>query len=187
MSSHSGGVTPPGGQEISCSCGATRFVCTGKPIMVTECYCDSCRKAGAILAALPGAPAVLGPSSGTHFVVHRKDRVTALSGTEHLREHRLTPESKTRRVVATCCNTPMFLDFADGHWFSIYAGRFAAGSLPAVEERTMLKDMPKGYMPQPDARNSQRWSLRFFAKLMAAWAAMRFRTPKNDWGEEPLA
>ena len=58
MSSHSGGVTPPGGQEISCSCGATRFVCTGKPIMVTECYCDSCREAGAILEALPGAPTV---------------------------------------------------------------------------------------------------------------------------------
>jgi hypothetical protein len=186
MSSHSGGVTPQGGQQISCVCGATRFVCTGKPIMVTECYCDSCRKAGAVLQALPRAPAALGPTSGTHFVVHRKDRITEVSGTEHLREHRLTPESKTRRVVATCCNSPMFLDFADGHWFSIYAGRFSAGSLSAVEERTMLKDMPKGFAPPPDARNSQRWSLRFFAKLFAAWAAMRFRTPENDWGKEPL-
>lgn len=155
--------------------------------MVTECYCDSCRKAGAVLEALPGAPAVIGQASGTHFVVQRKDRIAALSGTEHLREHRLTPESKTRRVVATCCNTPMFLDFADGHWFSIYAGRFAAESLPAVEERTMLKDMPEGFAPPPDARNSQRWSLRFMARLMAAWAAMRFRTPKTDWGRKPLA
>ena len=75
MSSHSGGVTPPGGQEISCSCGATRFVCTGKPIMVSECYCDSCRKAGAIQAALPGAEPVLEASSGTLFVLHRKDRI----------------------------------------------------------------------------------------------------------------
>ena len=64
------------GQEVSCVCGATRFICTGKPIIVTECHCDSCRKAGAILEALPGAPTVLEPSSGTRFVVHRKDRIS---------------------------------------------------------------------------------------------------------------
>ena len=187
MSSHSGSVTPPAGEEISCSCGATRFVCTGKPIMVTECYCDSCRQAGAILAALPGAEPVLEAPSGTLFVLHLEDRIAPVSGTEHLRELRLTPASPTRRVVAMCCNSPMFLDFAQGHWFSVYARRFPADAMPVIEERTMLKDMPKDFTPPPDARNSRSQSLRFFGKLLAAWAAMRFRTPKNDWGKEPLA
>ncbi|NJM83510.1 MAG: hypothetical protein HC844_14470 [Tabrizicola sp.] len=171
---------------MSCACGATRFFCTGRPIIVTECYCDSCRKAGAILEALPGAEPVLELSSGTLFVLQRKDRIAPVSGTEHLREFRLTPASSTRRVVAVCCNSPMFLDFAQGHWFSIYARRFPADAVPVLEERTMLKDMPKAFTPPRDARNSRSQSLRFFGVLFAAWAAMRFRTPTNDWGKEPL-
>ncbi len=169
------------GREISCACGATRFVCMGKPIILAECYCDSCRKAGAAFEALPGAPTVLEPSSGTQYVLYRKDRVIPVSGTEHLRDHRLTPVSKTRRVVAACCNSPMFLDLAYAHWFSVHARRFPAGSLPAIEERTMLKDMPKDFKPPPDARNSRLQSPRFFARLFAAWAAMRFRTPKTGF------
>ncbi|GGB46784.1 hypothetical protein GCM10011316_18610 [Roseibium aquae] len=186
MSSHSGGVTPPGRQEISCACGATRFVCTGKPIMVTECYCDSCRKAGGILAALPCAEPVLEASSGTLFVLHRKDRIVPVSGTEHLRELRLTPASSTRRVVAICCNSPMFLDFSHGHRFSAYAERFPADQRPVVEERTMLADMPQGFRPPSDARNSRQWSANFMGRLFWAWARMGFRTPENDWVKAPL-
>lgn len=168
-------------QEISCRCGATRFVCEGAPVIVTECYCDSCRKAAAMLEALPGAPKVLEPSSGTWFVLHRKDRIRPLTSTEHLRQHRLTPDSSTRRIVATCCNAPMFLDFAQGHWFSVYARRFPPDSVPAIEERTMLRDMPEGFCPPLDARNARQWSAGFMARLFWAWARMGFRTPKPDW------
>jgi hypothetical protein len=175
-----------GTQLISCACGATRFVCTGKPIIVAECYCDSCRKAATVLEALPGAPAVQESTCGTQYVLHRKDRVAPVSGTEYLRELRLAPASGTRRIVATCCNSPMFLDFAQGHWFSVYARRFPPDAAPAIEERTMLRDMPKGFAPPPDARNSGRQSPRFFVRLFAAWAAMGFRTPRRDWGHASL-
>jgi len=179
---HSGSNT----QEISCACGATRFVCTGSPIIASECYCESCRKAGAVFEGLPGTPRVLEPTCGTQYVLFRKDRIAPSAGTEHLREFRLTPSSSTRRVVARCCNSPIFLDFAQGHWFSVYARRFPAGTAPAMEERTMLRDMPPGFAPPPDARNSKRQSPRFFGRLFAAWAAMGFRTPGHDWGRAAL-
>jgi hypothetical protein len=166
---------------VSCTCGTTRFVCDGPHIIVTECYCDSCRKAATILEALPDAPKVLEPSSGTWFVLHRKDRIKPITSTEHLREHRLTPESSTRRIVATCCNAPMFLDFAQGHWFSVYARRFPPNSIPAIEERTMLRDMPEGFSPPLDARNARRWSAGFMTRLFWAWVRMGFRTPTQDW------
>jgi hypothetical protein len=33
---------------------------------------------------------------------------------------RLKPESPTRRMVAGCCDTPMFLDFTKAHWLTIF-------------------------------------------------------------------
>ena len=45
-------------------------------------------------------------------------------GAEYLEEWRLKPNSPTRRVVATCCNSAMFLDFTKGHWLSMYRNRF---------------------------------------------------------------
>jgi hypothetical protein len=66
---------------------------------------------------------------GVDYCLYRKDRVKIAQGAHHPREYRLKPESPTRRVAASCCGSPMFLDF----------------------------------------------------KLLAAWAAMRFRRPKVAW------
>jgi hypothetical protein len=41
-------------------------------------------------------------------------------GFPRVEEHRLKPDSPTRRVVATCCNSAMFLDVTKGHWLSMY-------------------------------------------------------------------
>src|SRR5712671_5622189 len=57
---------------------------------------------------------------------HRKDRVHCVTGQEYLEEHRLKPDSPTRRVIATCCNSGMFLDFTKGHWLTMYRNRFPA-------------------------------------------------------------
>ena len=53
---------------------------------------------------LPRHP-VLNPDGGTDYVLYRKDRVQCVTGQEHLEEHRLKPDSPTRRVIATCCNS----------------------------------------------------------------------------------
>ena len=105
---------------ISCACGQTRLALTGDPILVSECLCNSCRVAADRLAALPGAKNVLTSYGATPCAEYRKDRVRILSGTEHLREFRLSAEAGSRRVVATCCNTPIFLEMKGAHWLSVY-------------------------------------------------------------------
>lgn len=167
--------------DISCACGHTVLRVEGQPILATECMCTSCRTAGAHLQTLPDAPPVLDDKGATPFVIYRKDRVSCVSGADTLREYRLTPDASTRRVVATCCNSPMFLEFTKGHWLSLYGQRWPAGTMPAIELRTMTGDLPEGTVLPGDVPNPKSHTLSFFAKLLGAWAAMGFRTPKIDY------
>ncbi|WP_127752112.1 hypothetical protein [Devosia sp. 1566] len=163
--------------EIGCRCGQVRLVLSGAPIISTECCCSSCRQAGARLEQLEGAAPILGEHGTTRFVLYRKDRVTFLGGLDGLREFRLSPDAGTRRVVATCCNTPVFLDFKGGHWFSLYAGLWPQEALPPVEMRTMTSDLPDPSVLPGDVPNRKHQSVSFFAKLLGAWMAMGFRSP----------
>ena len=92
----------------------------GEPILVSECLCDSCRAAADRLATLPGARNILTSNGVTPSAEYRKDRVRVLSGAEHLSVFRLSADAGSRRVVATCCNTPIFLEMKGAHWLSIY-------------------------------------------------------------------
>jgi hypothetical protein len=83
-----------------------------------------------LLSALAAAPPVRNPDGGTDYLLYRKDRVQCVRGQEHLEAHRLKPESPTRRVIATCCNSAMFLDFTKGHWLTLYRNRFPAAAPP---------------------------------------------------------
>jgi hypothetical protein len=128
----------------------------GRPIAVATCHCESCKTAARQFAD-EGAVGMIGAEGGVDYVLFRKDRVRLLRGAEHLSDRRLTDDSATRRVVATCCHSPMFLDFAPGHWLSLYRANLA-DQTPAPDDRA--------YTP------------RFFLKLIRAWAAMGFRRPK---------
>ena len=164
--------------QLACRCGRTTLELSGPPILSCECHCTSCRTAGARLQSLPSARAVLAANGGTHFVLCRKDRVRFMQGAEQLKEFRLNADTPTRRVVATCCNTPVFLEFRHGHWLSLYAGLWPNGTAPAIELRTMTSDLPDPSTLPNDVPNSKSQSLSFMAKLLGAWIAMRFRTPK---------
>jgi hypothetical protein len=164
--------------ELGCACGKVRMEVEGPHIMSAECCCNSCREAGARIGALPGAAPVVDEKGATRFEIYRKDRVRFTSGAEHLKEFRLTPRSKTRRVVAACCNTPLFLEFQSGHWLSIYGGLWPDDALPPLEMRTMAMDLPDASVLPDDVPNARRQSASFMWKLLAAWAAMGFRTPK---------
>jgi hypothetical protein len=148
---------------VRCQCGSVELAVAGAPILSTICHCTSCKEAGHLLQALSGALPVLDASNGTAFTLFRKDRVRPIRGSNLLSEHRLKPESATRRVVATCCNTAMFLDFTKGHWLSVYGGRIVASQAATVT-------------PPPIESG-----LALFWRLMIAWVAMRFRTPKIDY------
>src|SRR5882762_893181 len=103
-------------------------------------------------------------------------------GQEDLEEHRLKPDSPTRRVVATCCNSPMFLDFTKGHWLSIYRKRFPTDA-PPLELRLMTKERRVGVELADDLPNYGGRSGKFMLKLIAAWIAMGLRRPEITLGK----
>jgi hypothetical protein len=164
--------------DLACKCGQVSFRLTSDPILTADCTCDSCRTAGEFLEKLPGAQPLLDHYGASRLVLYRKDRFACLSGEEQLKEYRLRPESPTRRVIAICCNSAMFLDFTKGHWIDIYGQRWLHGAMPQPELRTMTSDLAEGTTLPDNIPNSRRQSLAFFAKLMSAWIAMRLKTPK---------
>lgn len=168
-------------RTAACRCGQVAFEASGEPIVTATCYCTSCQTAGERLGARPGAPALLDADGGTPFVLFRKDRFRCLRGQTHLREHRLTPTSKTRRVIATCCNSAMFLEFSGGHWLSVYKDRFPAAEQPALEMRTMIKDRRPGVEFTDGVPGYKTPTGQFMWRLLKAWGAMGFRAPKINY------
>ena len=161
----------------SCRCGAVRLEMTGAPIVRASCYCASCQAAGRRIEQLVGAPPVLAADGGTDLVLYRKDRVRCGQGGERLEAHRLKPDSPTRRMVATCCNSAMFLDFTKGHWLSVYRARIAE-AVPPLKMRVMTADRREGVVLPDDAPNYPGHAGRFVGRLLGAWLAMGFRVPK---------
>ncbi|WP_417310034.1 GFA family protein [Devosia sp.] len=164
--------------HVSCACGRVELELTGKAMVNAECCCTSCREGSTRIEALPGAPQVRTPLGTTRYVLYRKDRVRFSKGAELLREFYLTPQSKTRRVVAGCCNSPVFLEFKGGHWLSLYGSLWSENTLPPLEMRTMASDWPELPPLPTDVPNHKTQSGSFFFKLLTAWIAMGFRVPK---------
>lgn len=168
--------------QLQCACGQVRLDVEGAPIVSVECCCNSCRTAAARLQTEPGTPSIADSKGATRFVLYRKDRVRFVQGVDQLKEFRLTADAKTRRVLATCCKAPVFLEFENGHWLSLYGALFAAEDLPALQMRTMTADLPAGTALPRDVPNGKRQPLSFMVKLLGAWIAMLFRSPKVDIG-----
>ncbi|QDZ09383.1 GFA family protein [Devosia ginsengisoli] len=127
-----------------CSCGQVEIEAWGKPIASVICHCDDCQAAGRALGALPDAPPLLDTAGGTGNVLYRKDRVQVSKGGHLLEAHKLTPDTKTSRMVATCCNAPMAITFDDArHWVPLYRDRLE-GAVPPVQWRICTKFRPPG-------------------------------------------
>jgi hypothetical protein len=97
-------------------------------------------------------------------------------GHQYLEEYRLKSDSPTRRVIAKCCNSAMFLDFTKGHWLSMFRNRFPTA--PPLEMRVMTKERRVGVELTDDLPNYSGRSGKFMLKLIAAWIAMGFRRPE---------
>ena len=173
-------VKDHGPLTASCRCGAVVLEAAGAPIAHAACYCTSCQEAGRQIEQLPGAPPVLDADGGTDFILYRKDRVRCVQGGERLQECRLKPESPTRRMVAACCNSAMFLDFTKGHWLTVYRARLPE-DVPPLEMRVMTADRREGTVLPDDVPNFPAHTGRFMWKLLTAWAAMGFRRPRIAW------
>lgn len=157
------------------------YVLERSPIMTVACYCNSCQQASEYLQKLDGAPVMAEDDGSTHFIMHRKDRLHCERGEEHLREYRLTAKSTTRRVVASCCNTPMFLEMANGHWLSVYRQTIDQKDQPPIELRTMTADRRLNVEFNDNIPSPKKHTIDFMWKLMSAWIAMGFRAPEINY------
>jgi hypothetical protein len=155
----------------TCQCGQVKFESFGTPILTGACYCASCQEAGRQFELLAFAPSVLDSDGGTDVILYRKDRVHCVLGLKYLEDRRLKPKSPTRRVVATCCNSAMFLDFTKGHWLSMYRNRFPI-SPPPLQMRLMTKYRRAGAVFDDDIPSYSGLSIRLMFKLLAARVAM---------------
>ena len=172
-----------GPYDAPCTCGQVMIEAAGAPILSAACYCASCRTAARQFECAPGAPIVLNPDGAIDYCLLRQDRVRIVRGHAHLQAHRLTESSATRRIVASCCNAPMLLDFTSGHWLTLYRDRIV-GAAPPIEMGVMAQDRPIEF-PRSDTGPAYPTHpghpARFMIRLLLAWAAMGFRRPKLVW------
>lgn len=160
-----------------CACGKLRFETIGAPILCVVCHCASCLEAGRRFQERPSAPRVLNTEGGTEFAMFRKDRLRWLEGDSQLRSHRLTPSAGTRRVLAACCDSPIFLEFKGGHWLSVYRDRLGSAA-PPIEMRVMTRDRVEGEALGGNVPSYSAHSPSFMWRLFSAWVAMGFRAPQ---------
>jgi hypothetical protein len=156
----------------ACACGRVEVTASGAPIASAVCYCKDCQAGAKQIEALPNAGAVADPDGGTAYVLYRKDRIACTKGADLLRSHKLKQTSATNRVVATCCNSAMLVNFDRGpHWVSAYRARFR-GDLPSLQFRTCTKSRPDGVLIPDDVPSSPSYPPKLIFKLLASRMAM---------------
>ena len=164
-------------RTIVCACGVVCLEAIDPPMMTVICHCSSCRTAGQTFDARSPVAPIVDVAGGTPVVLWRKDRVRCVRGGERLVAHRLRPESPSRRMIASCCESPMFGDFTKGFWISIYCGRIPDASAPSM--RVMTSDALNGTrFPDDNLPRFRGRPGKFFVKLLTTWAAMGFRNPR---------
>jgi hypothetical protein len=156
----------------TCACGRVQLKAFGAPIVSAVCYCGDCRRGADQIEALPNAGAVRDPDSGTAYSLYRKDRFECSEGAELLKPYKLKDTSPTNRVVATCCNSAMFVNFDRGpHWVSAYRARLN-GERPPLQYRICTKSKPDGVVLPDDVPSSRSFPPGLIVKLLAARIAM---------------
>src|SRR5882757_3400090 len=110
-----------------CLCGKVGIEAFGAPIASTVCYCDTCQEGSRQIEALPNAAPILGPDGGTAYILYRKDRIKYSKGAELLKGYKIDEKSTTSRVVATCCNSAMVMQFDDAKLLGASVPRTISG------------------------------------------------------------
>jgi len=158
-----------------CSCGSVELEALGAPITSAVCYCDTCQEGSRQLEALPNAAPVRDADCGTAYILYRTDRVRYSRGTHLLRNIKLTENTATLRVFASCCNSAMVMKFDDArHWVSVYRARFR-GDIPPLQFRICTKFRPENGKIPNDVPSSAMYPFGLLAKLMTAKIAMLLR------------
>jgi len=153
----------------ACACGKVEMEATGAPIMTGICYCNDCQTGGHMIEALPNAPKVLNDDGGSDYILYRKSHTQVVKGAELLKKE----GSGTNRVIATCCNSAMMLNF-DGaqHWLDFYRNRITHGHVPPVQMLVCTKTAPAPERLPKGVPNYPGRSVRFIGKMVRDRLAM---------------
>lgn len=167
--------------NAACVCGRVRLQGFGRPISCLICYCDDCQAAGRAIESLPGAATALQPDAGTELIVYHRDRLRCVAGAELMQPLRLRESSPTRRMVATCCNTAMYVGFDDGKfWVDLWRSR-VLGHAPPAEWRVCVRFRPESPMPA-DLPSFPGYPFRFVARLLLNRLTTGLRQQSHHWG-----
>lgn len=159
----------------ACACGKVEIEATGAPILAAICYCGDCQAGGHMIEALPNAPRVLNDDGGTDYILYRKTRARVTKGAELLKALKLKDGSSTNRVIATCCNAAVMLNF-DGaqHWLDLYRNRIVRGDALPAQALLCTKTAPAPERLRKDVPNYPGHSLPFIARMVGDRLAMAF-------------
>jgi hypothetical protein len=160
-----------------CQCGAVEIGAWGEPIMVSACYCDDCQAAAQRLAVSADSQSASGADGGTEFMVFRRDRIACTRGKDQLQAMKLTATSKTRRMIASCCSTPMYVAFDDKRpWVSAFRSPFGAEA-PPVEMRICTRFKRSEEQAEDGVPNHPGYPAAMVVRLLAVWPLMLFSRP----------
>jgi hypothetical protein len=104
---------------------------------------------------------------------YRDDRFSCVSGADLLVGYKIKDSAPTQRLVASCCNSGMFLKFGRGHWVSMYRARFE-GEPPPIEMRTQTKYRLVDTEIPHDAPSYRTYPMKLVVKLLASRLSMLF-------------
>jgi hypothetical protein len=157
----------------TCACGKVEIEACGAPIMTGICYCSDCQAGGRMIEALSNAPKVLNGDGGSDYILHRKSRTRIVKGAELLKPLKLKKGSGTNRVIASCCNSAMLLNF-DGsqHWLDLYRNRITRGQAAPVQMLVCTKTAPDPERLPKGIPNYPGLSLRFIGRMIRDRLAM---------------
>lgn len=130
-------------RTASCACGTVVITLSAPPIAALSCCCDDCQAAAQALETLPGAPEFREPCGGTPAVLFAKTALKVTKGREKLAAHRLRPEARTKRMVASCCNSFLYVAFDRGpFWVDVVSARMDDAPPPRWRIQTRYLDTP---------------------------------------------
>ena len=161
--------------NVFCRCQRVKLEVTGPPSTATICYCAECQTASIIFQNRYGHPTA-GADGGTIHALWRKDRVRCVEGAEHLAGHRLAPNSPTKRVIATCCGAPMYLDRAGRPWVGIFIDRLPGEARPLPQMGVYAKDRVDPKQKSIEFRAYAGYSKRLHMRRWRAILRSRFAT-----------
>jgi hypothetical protein len=160
-----------------CRCGAVEVGAWGEPIAVNACYCDDCQEAAQRLTSSANLAPAASDDGGTEFMLFRRDRIACTRGADRLQAMRLTDASKTRRMIAGCCATPMYLAFDDKRpWVSAFRASFGADA-PPVEMRICTRFRRPEEKAKDDLPSHPGYPPAMIVRILAAWPLTLFSRP----------